>query len=101
MSAEEMRRLTVAELTENLRVGEKKMRDLRYDRPAVYVPKNGQAVVAPGSTVEMVGVLHIEINAELRAIERAIEIVNETYRVLTSPKPAADEDVEEKREDIY
>lgn len=102
MSAEDMRRLTVGALSELVATGEKRLKDLRYERPTVIAGKDGAVTaVIPGSTIEMVGALHMEIAVEIRATERAIEIVNETYRVLTSPKRAPEDVVEKKKEDIY
>lgn len=101
MSAEDMRRLTVAALTDLVKKGEQRLKNLRYDRPTVLASKDGSTAIVPGSTAEMIGILHVEIAVEIRAAEQAIEIVNDTYRMLTSPKPAPEDVVEEKKEDIY
>lgn len=100
MSAEEMRRLTVKRLSKLRDDGVSNLRRVRYERPAI-VKVGDSTVTAPGSSIESIGVLHCEINAEIIALEKAIEIVNETYRVLTSPKPEKSDEGDEKQEEYY
>jgi hypothetical protein len=101
MSAEEMRRRTVGRL-EAMKDSEfGKLRRLRHGPGQVVQGEKGMTAVPP-VTIEYIGVTHCEIVASVEAIERAIEIINDTYRVLTSPASLPEEEQEpQQQERIY
>ena len=101
MSAEEMRRLTIDKLSEMRENGVDKLRRMRHERPTV-AKIEGALVTLPGNTAESIGIIVCEINAELNAVDRAIEIVNDTFRRLMAPPPdPAAVDEEKPTEELY
>jgi hypothetical protein len=87
MTAESIRQIAVQRLQEMVGKGEEKLRQLRYRPPSIL---NGAPL--PGNSPTEVGMVACEINAEVNALERAIDIVNETYKMITNPTtPEAEE----------
>lgn len=101
MSAEDMRRISIQRLEEMRKNGINKMRQVRYQPPSPVAASNGSLAVLPPNTAEAIGLLHCEIAAELNAIDRSIDILNDVYRMLTSPAQQPDDTEGEKREDYY
>lgn len=95
-----MRRRTVGRL-EALRDSEiDRLRRLRHGPGQVVQGEKGITAVPP-VTIEYIGVSHCEIVAATDAIEKAIEIVNDTYRVLTSPASMPEEDQDQQQQERY
>ncbi len=95
MTAESIRQIAVQRLQEKIVEGQTKMRQLRYRPANSVVATTGVAVMAANSAEE-IGMLACELNAEIAALSAAIEIINETYRTITSPKTP--EELEGKQE---
>ena len=100
MSAEEMRRRTVSRLEVLAGREMDKLRRLRHGPGQVVQGEKGMTSVPP-VTIEYIGVTHCEIVASVEAIEKAIEIINDTYRVLTSPAAMPEEEQEPQQQERF
>lgn len=80
MSALELHRRVIAAMEADSVGLANQMINIR-PRPTTLAPDG--SVMSPASTAEEVGIRAIEIAAEIRAMARAIEVVNKTYAQLT------------------
>lgn len=87
MTAESVRQVAVERLQEKIRAGKEKIHQARYRPPSI-----DRGVMLPGCSAEEIGMVVSEVNAEIRALESAVEIINDAYRTITNPTtPEAEE----------
>lgn len=90
MSADEMRRRAVHLLTEACDASINYTLSARF-RPSTYGDK-----YIPASSAEEVALQVIEGNASARAYKHAIDLINETYRMMTQSEGSASKPEQEK-----
>jgi len=102
MSAEDMRRLTIDRLTELKKTKLRTLRSLKFT-PGNVVSTPAGVTAVPPTTLEYVGAMHSITVAEMDLLDDLADIVNDTYRALTSPvaAPEDEQESEAKQEDIY
>ena len=97
MTAESIRQIAVQRLQEKIVEGQAKMRQLRYRPPSIV----GGATL-PGNSAEEIGMVASELNAEIAALGSAVDIINEVYKMITSPTtPEAEESKGKQQEKFY
>lgn len=94
MSADEMRRRAIHVLTEACDQAINYTLSARF-RPSTYGDK-----YIPAATAEEIALQVVEGNASARSYKHAIDLINETYRLLTQPEDG-ERQPEQKKGNFY
>lgn len=92
MSAQELKRRVVAKLEEAAATRVNHLISQRQ-RPAL---QGSDGTVSPAATAEEIGLRTVELTAELRAIQLAVEAINGTYAEMTQAQEHRDGGVMKK-----
>jgi hypothetical protein len=93
MSADELRRRTIEQLSEV------RDRSVEYALNVRFRPSAGGDKFVPATTAEEIALQTIEGNAMARAYSFAIEVINDAYRRMHQPDD--DKLPEQKRKEVY